>query len=215
MRKVKVIIRVDSNNRMCSQPLISIIWEIFCTRGERIFIIYLYEKRAKWKIIGRVSGGGESVLRIFLMHIKDVSPFCGSLSRNNLQYCKWCTTELKPKPRDYTYKESPSGLQVYLVKGAGVDNCGGSRFRCRRKSCRIWFSNNEINSLWDFEIAKMQVKLWKLRICSSSQWNKHHSCQVRIVRLVIILSVVIEFVHSHLVQKHFLNYYLLHSQNVA
>ena len=159
--------------------------------------------------------GGEISLRIFLMHIKDVSPFCGSLSRNNLQYCKWCTTELKPKPRDYTYKESPSGLQVYLVKGAGVDNCGGSRFRCRRKSCRIWFSNNEINSLWDFEIAKMQVKLWKLRICSSSQWNKHHSCQVRIVRLVIILSAVIGFVHSHLVQKHFLNYYLLHSQNVA
>ena len=53
-----MIIRVDSNNIMCSQPLISIIWEIFCTRGERIFIIYLYEKRAKWKIIGRVSGGG-------------------------------------------------------------------------------------------------------------------------------------------------------------
>ena len=58
MRKVKVIIRVESNNIMCSQPLISIIWEIFCTRGIRIFIIYLYEKRAKWKIIGRVSGGG-------------------------------------------------------------------------------------------------------------------------------------------------------------
>ena len=199
---------------MCSQPLRSIIWEIFCTRGERIFIIYLCEKRAKWKIIGRVSGG-EISLRIFLMHIKGVSPFCGSLSRNNLQYCKWCTTELKPKPRDYTYKESPSGLLVYLVKGAGVDNCGGSRFRSHRKSCRIWFSNNEMNSLWDLEIAKMQVKLWKLRICSSSQWNKHHSCQVRIVRLVIILSVVIEFVRSHLVQKHFLNYYLLHSQNVA
>ena len=82
-----MIIRVDSNNIMCSQPLISIIWEIFCTRGERIFIIYLYEKRAKWKIIGRVSGG-EISLRIFLMHIKGVSPFCGSLSRNNLQYCK-------------------------------------------------------------------------------------------------------------------------------
>ena len=117
MRKVKVIIRVDSNNIMCSQPLRSIIWEIFCTRGERIFIIYLYEKRAKWKIIGRVSGGGESVLRIFLMHIKDVSPFCGSLSRNNLQYCKLCTTELKPKPRDYTYKESALRLASLLGEG--------------------------------------------------------------------------------------------------